>query len=79
MKMVTRSVNVTRCVAFDPVNPNAETFDVELSGKWGAPRLASYVRKKYGQTYAIRDVEVSTVTYGMPFDAFIDYAEVITG
>lgn len=78
MKMVTRSVNVTRCVAFDPVNPESESFTVEVSGKWGAPRLASYVRKKYGKTYAIRDIELATVTYGMHFDAFIGQAEIIT-
>lgn len=77
MKMVVRSVNFTEGTAFDPVNPESEEIRFERPGKWGAPRLASYVRKRYGPTYAVKDIVYTSKTYGMPLDDFINAAQIV--
>lgn len=74
--MVVRTVNKTRCTAFDTVE-GGDTYTIEIDGRIGAPRLATIARKRFGPTYAVRGVETVSVKYGMPLDVFFDTAEII--
>ena len=77
MAYVSRGVSVTSCEVIDLVDPEFEPQPFEVGGKISPARLASRVRKEFGPTAAIRNVETNTRTYRMTLDDFIATAEIV--
>mgnify|MGYP006978301354 CR=1 FL=1 len=87
MKMVTRTIetHTISSATVSMVNGKIETEPLEpisvSNVTMNNDKALKLVRKKYGKSgnYVITDIKTAKVTYGLPYEKFMELAHVING